>query len=152
MHKDELVRYIEADPRIDQWGILSSDPWPMGVSMFFWLPTEAELRERLADGSFDVDGEPEGWVEAAELMEAALASIKEISPADVDALDAATNGGFCIEWVGRFEDLFMGDSPTALMMRDRWRDDGETPADQLIAPIKAEEVAEFVEFVKAYGY
>jgi len=151
LHKDDLAVHMNADPRLNPWGIYSRDPWPGGVKVFFWFQTEADLRTRLADGSFDVDGDEEDWQPAIADMTAALSSISELSPADVDLLNSSTNGGFDIEWVGQFDELLHGNSSMAVELRESWHENGETSNQGLNSIIEPAKVADFANFVKTYG-
>ena len=148
---EELGNHARLDPRHNQWGIYSSDHWPFGASVFFWFKTEDELRARIADGSFDVDGDEKDWQPVLAGMTSAIAQIKELSPQDVDAINEQSNGAFDIRWLGRFEDLLSGKDPFALELREVWRQDDETSEDELVKPVGTGEVDQFVEFIQQYG-
>ena len=147
-----LDKAHQADPITNPWGIYTRDPWPTGIALFMWFGSDPELRTRLIDGSFDLDGEPEDWEDAAEAMTAALAGIERLSPTAVDTLDAATNGTYDLEWIGHLDDLLTGESPTALEVRESWRGGEKPPGSEPAAPINASETEAFAEFLREYGF
>ena len=139
-------------PITHPWGIQTSDNHGLSaISVFFWFKTEEELRTSIAAGGYDVDGEESDWEACREDVEAALAAIPKLAPESIVPLNASTNGGFRIDWLGQFEELCNGSSDSALWVRESFHEFKEDIPADITAPISSDETEDFAEHLKEVG-
>jgi len=148
---EELGHHAGLDPREHQWGVRTSMPVPFSISAFTWFATETELRERIADGSHYSGSQPDLWDGLEPIVRTVLERIPQLTPDATDALNAVTTPGICVEWVGRFEDLLIGDNAVALEVRRAWSESRDSE-EQNEDPIEPDDVEDFADFLKEYGF
>lgn len=148
------------DPQQFTWGVFAWADGPPacggGVGAFLWFAEREELLAFIADlapaGFMIFDDEAE-WLELRERLRRTASSL-EAKPEDAIAnLNAELTSLLQIDWVGRLEQLVCGDSPFAIKVRARSRNDWEdNPEPMNSIAISQEELQAFLEYLSEYGF
>jgi hypothetical protein len=151
----------EADPRQHRYGMFISEDHPWGIGMFHWFESEAALLHALtrimpiAMTTLDA-------ADADDLVDRLVQTAEGFPPSDrlggacIAQLQVHLRKLACIDWVGSFEDLCASDLERPTDLRQRFREDAvkaEAAAAALqAAPIKPDELEDFVEYIREHGY
>lgn len=153
-------RVPERDPRQYPFGTYTTDDCVLAsAGSFIWFEDTQEFLVwlKLAEVKiYDVDGADRTNLVAA--VDAAIAKLPqndgELTPEVLEPIRQAAKGYFCVDWFGPFDQLVSGDTDFALQVRERfWESELEYEESEgaLQAPIPAERVDEFLEFLSTYG-
>jgi hypothetical protein len=157
-----LTRATARDPRENPWGYFGEDDSLVAsAGTFAWFPTREELLEALVEAEpavYVAPGDP-----AFEAMRGGLARVREkalgrkgLSASLRDEANEVLRGEVQIGWWGTWEELVSGGSEFEKELRTWFRElvedeDEDEEGRDLAAPITAEELQVFVEFIAEYG-
>jgi hypothetical protein len=147
------------DPQQFTWGVFTWADGPPacggGVGAFLWFEELAELLAFLTDlapaGFMTFDEEAE-WLELRERLRRIASCLEENPEGAITDLNAELTSLLQIDWVGRLEQLLSGESPNAIKVRARFRNDWEDKPEPVnkIA-ISQEELQALLEYLSEYG-
>jgi hypothetical protein len=150
----------ERDPRQYHFGVFTTTDLPMAsAGSFYWLedPHEFLIWLKLAETKlYDVD--EEDLPDLVGAIDAGIAALENnggnLTQDMIEPINNASQGYFCIDWWGNFEELSSGATEFALTVRDSfWELQLEGAGSELErqAPIAPEQMDEFLEFLAEYG-
>lgn len=166
-HIAELQKRIEADPRVNPWGIRTCDMFLGGCGGFYWYESEEALRNSLVRGDHALELGATKWTDLQPLIESALNDIERIEPDSACGFHDVTCEVFGVEWWGKFEELCSGDSEIAVMVRrdflEAAREDEDEDDDEDVEqededdesaprPLLPSEVDDFVQYLREWGF
>ena len=143
-----------ADPRENPYGYYSGDSFVLGgASAFMWFKNIDELSQALKFGEpaiYDFADDTEALATYHRKIDPLLERIASegLTTSVMDAVNAAVEEDFLIQWWGQFDDLTHGSGAFAAELIAEFRDENE---DESHDPISADELDAFIEFISMRG-
>lgn len=160
-HANEAMATTSSrDPQQFMWGVFAWGDAPAacggGIGAFHWFADLAELQAFLTDlapaGFMTFDEEAE-WLDLRKRLRCIASSLGAKPESAIADLNTELTSLLQIDWVGRLEQLFSGESSYEIKVRARFRNDWEDKPEPVNAiAIPQEEAQGFLGYLREYGH
>jgi hypothetical protein len=159
--KESLIAAFDAtisrDPRQFGFGIFSHDDWAGGAGLFSWFDSASELLDAIPTYFPALNRDP-GEQDFADYRSELAAIRDRARPADELTnhlrmqFNRVMENDSVIKWWGTFNQLRSGRSKFAINMRESFHECYSEEQRPLSRSIREQELDNFVEFLRGYGY